>query len=112
MSSIFAIEGAGIDDKTSFLMQAAEAVRAPYESQNWDAFDEVLRDLEWAPAPGYVIVYTHSDRLADGAPAQFAIALDIFRSTVTSWLGTGIRMFVFLQSDGPHLAHDLPVHPC
>ena len=58
----------GDHDKTSFLMQAAEAVRAPYESQNWDAFDEVLRDLEWAPAPGYVIVYTHSDRLADEPP--------------------------------------------
>jgi hypothetical protein len=50
-----------------------------YFGQNWDALEECLRDLEWIPAKGYVLVLHNSEALWR-AHARLAGAL------VESWL--------------------------
>ena len=54
--------------------------------RNWDAFEEVLNDLEWLPASGYVIVVTHADELlADEPDAEYHKLIDILTTTGKEW---------------------------
>ena len=47
---LFHIDGAKTHDKRSFIRTAGKALDFPaYSAQNWDSFEESLRDLTWAP---------------------------------------------------------------
>ena len=63
------IDGAAIAGKEELLDALAAALEFPdYFGGNWDALEEVLRDLGWLPAEGYVLVVRDGDRaLARGA---------------------------------------------
>lgn len=58
----------------------AQALQFPtYFGQNWDAFDECIRDLEWLPGTGYALVIQHSSALWQEAPRTAG-------ELVNSWL--------------------------
>jgi hypothetical protein len=64
----FYLDGRQIGDKATFLAASAQAMRFPsYFGHNWDAFEECLTDLVWAPASGYVLLYGASGRLGHRA---------------------------------------------
>jgi len=49
----FYLNGRQIGDKAAFLAASAQAMRFPsYFGHNWDALEECLSDLAWAPASG------------------------------------------------------------
>ncbi len=92
---VFVLDGNEISDKASFLSEAAQAMAFPkYFGKNWDAFEDLLNDLEWAPAKGYVVLYPHAGRFAK-AP-DWKTALSIFQIAVERWQKAGVPMYVLL----------------
>ena len=96
------LDGRQIATKADFLRESAAALDFPaYSGRNWDALQDNLRDLAWAPAEaGYLVLYDHAGEFATANPADFAVALDILRSTVASWRDTDTPMTVLLRGAG------------
>ncbi len=92
---VFVLDGDKISDKASFLSQVAKAMNFPqYFGRNWDAFEDSLNDLEWAPAKGYVILYPHAGHFAKSP--DWKTVLSIFQVAVQRWQQAGTSMYVLL----------------
>ncbi len=58
------IDATTIKADDDLLDAIATALRFPdYFGGNWDAFDECLRDMSWAPAAGYVLTVKGAEEL-------------------------------------------------
>lgn len=98
----FYLDGRLIKDKASFLARAGAAMEFPdYVGQNWDAFEEAVRDLEWAPAEGYLLLYDYPHNFATNSPEEWNSAVSIMQEAVDYWRARGIPLFVLLRkTDG------------
>ncbi len=97
----FYVDGRQVRDKASFLNTIAGAMNFPaYFGRNWDAFEESVRDLEWAAAPGYVVLLDAPAQFAQAEPREWAMTLDIFRNAVAHWQKEGIPMYVLVRGTG------------
>lgn len=106
---LFTINGAVITDKASFLHASARALHFPhYFGRNWDAFADCLRDLAWAPAPAYVVLYHDVVPFARQAPADWAVALDILRAAARYWRDAGTP-FAVLLTDADEIPQEVPL---
>ena len=95
----FYIDGHQVFDKASFLKTFADTLAFPnYFGNNWDAFEECIRDL--APAPGYVLLYDQVSQFAVKEPDDWEIALDILAATVSFWNKTDSPLYIFLRNAG------------
>ena len=104
----FAIDGAAVTDKKSFLECSAAIMRFPaYWGQNWDAFEECLFDLSWAPAVGYVLLYDDVENFARQSPQEWSVAYDILTEAVSRWQKLGVPFVVLMRKTG-HLVRGLP----
>jgi hypothetical protein len=104
------LDGDAITDKPALLRACAAALAfPPYFGQNWDALADCLTDLSWLPAPGYAIVYDHPSPLIRQAPADWAVAQEIFRDAAAYWRAAGkpfaliLRRTAGLTPAFPHL---------
>lgn len=76
----FVLHADGIATKAGFLQAAAVAMQFPaYAGRNWDAFEECVNDLSWAPAAAYLLLIDGGLALQQRAPALMATALAILR---------------------------------
>jgi RNAse (barnase) inhibitor barstar len=102
----FYLNGRRARDKESFLRVSAEAFAFPeWFGGNWDAFEDCLKDLSWAPARrGYLVLYEAWAELAEADQRAFRTALDIFSGAVTAWQDTATPMSVLLSSIGVEVA--------
>lgn len=92
------LDGKRITDKASFLAVAGQAFAFPaYAGHNWDAFEELIRDLGWLRAPGYVVLYDHVHRFAGLHPTQWQTALEIFQHAAATWQADRVPFFVLLR---------------
>jgi hypothetical protein len=92
------LDGRMITDKASFMTEMARALALPgYGGRNWDAFEEMLRDLNWDRAYGYVLLYEYPQYFANSAPSDWAIALSILQSACRFWGEQGMPMYVLLR---------------
>jgi len=58
------IDGRRARTKPGLLSEFARALDFPSGSgRNWDAFEELLADLEWLPGKGYLLIVTEADQL-------------------------------------------------
>ena len=95
---LFHLDGRQIASKADFLAVCAAEMDFPaYFGHNWDALEESSRDLAWAPAGGYLVLWDDAGRFAEAQPEEFAVALDIMRSAVEHWRGTLTPMVVLLR---------------
>ncbi len=78
-----------------------------YSGQNWDAFEESIRDLTWAPAPGYLVLFDEPDQFAARDPEQWEIAKSILENAVDTWRANGVPMVVLFRKAGRALP-DVP----
>ena len=63
------IDGAAIETKQDLMSALSEALELPdYFGGNWDALDEVLRDLAWLDASGHVLIVNGVDELRARQP--------------------------------------------
>jgi hypothetical protein len=97
----FHLDGRELTTKTQFIETSARALRFPsYFGHNWDAFEESLNDLSWAPAQGYLLVFDSAGHFAEAEPDAFAVALEILRESVRRWHELGIPLVVLLRGAG------------
>ncbi len=73
----------GAQDKAALLERVARALDFPsWFGGNWDALEDCLSDLSWAPADGHVLLF-------EGRPAapadDLAVLSDILGSVAGSW---------------------------
>ncbi len=94
----FHLDGRHARDKATFLAAAAAAMAFPaYFGHNWDAFEECVNDLSWAPASGYVLLYDHLWWLAcDSAPA-WQSACAILQEASRNWSKEGIPFYTLVR---------------
>jgi hypothetical protein len=96
----FYLDGRRIGDKAAFLAASAQAMRFPsYFGSNWDALEECLTDLAWAPAAGYVLLYDHVAHFASAHPTEWATARAILANAVAHWQARGTPMYVLLRGE-------------
>ncbi len=104
----FHINGAKTHDKRSFIRTVGKALKFPaYSAQNWDAFEESIRDLTWAPAKGYLVLFDEPDQFAANDPEQWAVAREILNTAVKFHRQQGAPMMVLFRRAGRALP-DVP----
>ena len=99
-------------DEQGFFTNAADVLEFPDEadSADWDAFYDLLTDMEWLPAErGYLIVWPGWRSLAEAAPGTFSTALDVFRDAVNTWAESDTPMYVLLPGPDGGLRELPPV---
>jgi RNAse (barnase) inhibitor barstar len=98
---LFYLDGTEVDDKASFLTAARDAFAMPgYVGSNWDAFEEAINDLTWAPAAGYAVVFDDAANLDDEDEATFATAVDILNTATENWRQEGKPFYVLVRGAG------------
>jgi RNAse (barnase) inhibitor barstar len=100
------LAGRGVVDKQSLLTAVAGAFNFPsYFGHNWDALDEMLADLSWLPAAGYVVILEDFDSLAHLDSATWQTFVEIWQDTTAVWWADGVPMFVLVRD---HVGLSLP----
>lgn len=84
--ALFEADLAAVRDKAGFIAAVAQAIHAPDNfGDNWDALADVLGDLAWQSAAGYVLLLRNGGE-AMGLPASDrAVATEILADTVSFW---------------------------
>jgi RNAse (barnase) inhibitor barstar len=80
------IECSRIRSKSGLLKRFGAALEFPgYFGHNWDALLDMLRDLSWLPADGYVIFIRGLGQLRAHDPATYETALAVLRDAAEFW---------------------------
>lgn len=83
---VWDIDAAGFKDVASVYRYFSESLEFPVRgSDNWDALNDMLSDLDWAPAKGYLLIIHHADEFADKHPSDFTIFVDVLNSVGQHW---------------------------
>jgi len=97
---LFEVDMSVVHGKGEFLAAMAQVLRAPdWFGHNWDAFADVLGDLSWQPASGYVLLICGGDEKMGLSEADHEIVTEIFNDTVNYWKSQGKPFWVFI-ADG------------
>ncbi len=86
----------GVTDKAGLLDGFAAAGRFPdWSGANWDALQDLLRDLSWlGPANGYVLVLEGWEPFAAAAPGDAAVADEVLAEAARRWSASGIPFVI------------------
>ena len=80
------IDGRRARTKRELLAECARAFEFPGGSgSNWDAFEEMLADLEWLPATGYLLIVTDADELLADHPDDYRTFIGIVEDVAREW---------------------------
>lgn len=97
---LFEVDVARVHGKGEFLANLAQVLVAPdWFGQNWDALADVLGDLSWQPADGYVLLLCGGDAKLGLSDADHDVVTGIFNDTVSYWKSQGKPFWVFF-ADG------------
>jgi len=95
---LFRVDGRDVLTQRRFLAAAARALDFPsWFGANWDAFEDCMTDLEWAPAPAYVVLLENFEAFAQRAPRAFDTALQILETAAEFWTEEGVRFQVLVS---------------
>lgn len=87
----------GCDDKRALLLRIALALDFPATSgHNWDALSDNLRDLDWLPAKGYVLLFEGAGEMRDADEADFDMLLSILDEARADWANRDVPFWAFL----------------
>ncbi len=74
---------------SSLFNEFGAALQFPYYfGENWNAFDECIKDLSWLYAPGYVLIIHNADQLlieSADSEGQMQSLLKILNSAAKEW---------------------------
>ena len=97
---LFEVNLAASRSKGEFLATLAQVLAAPdWFGHNWDALADVLGDLSWHPANGYVLLLCGGYEKLGLSDADYDIVTGIFNDTVNYWKSQGKPFWVFF-ADG------------
>jgi hypothetical protein len=84
------IRGVRCATKSAVFQEWAAAYQFPwYFGENWDAFHECVRDLEWLPGTSYVCFLTNAHHLLAREPGDFDTFVDLLKDTAGEWISGG-----------------------
>jgi hypothetical protein len=93
----FNIDEENVTSQRDFLIRVGEALAFPKPSgQNWDAFEERLKDLTWLPGRWYVLLLQNVDAFVLRAPEDFRIVVEILISVSDYWWERRVPFHVFI----------------
>ncbi|MDD4928173.1 MAG: barstar family protein [Gallionella sp.] len=94
--ALFETDLKGVKGKKNLLIALAKATEFPDEfGANWDALVDVLCDLSWKSAPGYVLLLRNVSPTLGLSSNDREIAQDIFDDTVVYWRQRNKPFWVF-----------------
>lgn len=92
------IDGRRVNDKQEFLTAIGQAFAFhDYYGRNWDAFEEMINDLSWMPATGYLLLYDHVHQFASSQPEAWQTAISILQSAAIRWQHVGVPFYTLLR---------------
>lgn len=107
-TQLFYLDGSTISNKAEFLQACAKAMNFPdYFGDNWDAFEDMLTDLEWVSENRYLVLYTQPERFAQGDADEWTTAIDILQSAVEYWEETETPLYILLNTNSASIG-ELP----
>ena len=68
-----------------------------YFGTNWDALYDCLTDMEWKPAPGYVIMLNQFEKFSEKCYEDAETAMDIFTAAALHWKKKGYPFYIILS---------------
>ncbi|HYM86728.1 MAG TPA: barstar family protein [Pseudoxanthomonas sp.] len=87
----------GCGNKPTLLLRIAVAMDFPTtSSRNWDALSDSLRDLNWMPADGYVLLFDGAGELHHADEEGFDTLVSILDEANTAWAARGVPFWAFL----------------
>lgn len=93
---LFEVDMAQLQSKGELLTELAQAIHAPdWFGGNWDAMADVLNDLSWQPAAGYILVLHNSGDQQSLPVTDYSIMQEILLDTVVFWKAEGKPFWVF-----------------
>ena len=91
------IDAGSIDSKQDLMAAISEALELPdYFGGNWDALDEVLRDLGWLEADGHVLVLTGAEGLRSRSPQLAEGLVKSWTWAAEKWGADGVPFHLVL----------------
>lgn len=85
-------------DKAAVLAGLAAAGGFPaWVGANWDALEDALRDLSWAPASGYVVLIDGWDRFHPAHRDDAGVLLALLADVARWWADEGTPFHVLLR---------------
>ncbi len=94
--ALFEADLKGVKGKKNLLNALAHAVEFPEEfGANWDALVDVLCDLSWRAAPGYVLLLHNVSPTLGLSSNDREIAQDILDDTVVYWRQRNKPFWIF-----------------
>ena len=96
----YILSGEKMRSKQGALVELKRLLAFPeHFGMNWDALDDCLRDMSWAPATAYVLLVTNAQQLLADEPTNLSIMLDILIAAGQDWERSGIAFHVLLQTE-------------
>lgn len=87
----------GCHNKATLLLRIAVALDFPMSSgRNWDALSDSLRDLQWLPARGYVLLFEGAGDLHCIDEADFDTLVGILDEANTAWASREVPFWAFM----------------
>ena len=91
------IDLSGCDTKSALLLRIATVLDFPQTSgRNWDALSDSLRDLEWLPGKGYVLLFEGAGDLHGIDEADFDTLVSILDEANAEWKAREVAFWAFL----------------
>lgn len=88
--AVVEIRGDEIATDRDLFAAIATAMKFPdYFGMNWDALDECLRDMDWLPAAGYVLVVRDATELWKCAPQTAGKLVESWLFCAEEWSKVG-----------------------
>lgn len=102
--AIVRVDLAGCEDKATLMQRIAAAGRFPeWFGGNWDALADVLRDLSWLPAPGYLLLIENAAQWRAANGGDFDTLLDILNEAAFEWARQDVAFWALLPFPGDQL---------
>jgi hypothetical protein len=87
----------GCANKATLLLRIAVAMDFPTtSSRNWDALSDSLRDLNWMPTDGYVLLFEGAGELHHADEADFDTLVSILDEANQAWASRQVPFWAFL----------------
>ncbi|CAN5433008.1 barstar family protein [soil metagenome] len=85
------VDGATVQGKQDLMAGLAEALELPdWFGGNWDALDEVLRDLAWLEASGHVLVIAGGEVLWRRQPDLAGTLVSVWTGAAAEWAAKSV----------------------
>lgn len=84
--------------RETMLSLVGEGMELPaWYGANYDALMDCLCDLNWVPAPGYVIVLENCHNINTLAAPDFNMMIDVFAEAANAWREEGKPFWCFVD---------------